>query len=416
MPETMPPHPYDAALVLPSGEVFWGMGVGTAGTVFGEVCFNTAMSGYQEILTDPSYAGQIITFTFPHIGNVGCNDEDIESSVVSSQLSDFSQTLATENWQLATVKGASGLILRENITEPSNYRSMQHLNDWLIARGIIGISGIDTRALTRRIRKQGAVNVAIVSGQLPVASCQIEEAIKTLKAMPSLAGMEFAADASCSEPYEWNQRRWSLEEGYNRNSQLATRNCLHIVAIDYGAKLNILRSFASLDCRITVVPATTSAQTILDMKPDGVFLSNGPGDPAATGVYAIPVIQDILDAKLPLFGICLGHQMLALALGARTEKMHQGHRGANHPIKHLAHGTVEITSQNHGFVVSDESLPSAIEVTHRSLFDGTIAGIRSKEHPAFAVQYHPESSPGPHDSRYLFEQFVQMMKEIQHAA
>ncbi len=413
MPETIPNHPYSAALVLPTGEVFWGHGVGAAGTVFGEVCFNTAMSGYQEILTDPSYAGQIITFTFPHIGNVGCNDEDIESSVVSFQSSDFNETLATGNWQLATRKGASGLILREPITEPSNYRSTQHLNEWLIARGITGISGIDTRALTRRIRAQGAVNVAIISCQLRVASCQIEEAIETLKAMPSLAGAELATASSCTESYEWTQNRWNLEQGYTRNSQLATGDFLHIVAIDYGAKLNILRSFANLDCRVTVVPATTSADVILAMNPDGVFLSNGPGDPAATGVYAIRVIQDLLAAKLPLFGICLGHQMLALALGARTEKMHQGHRGANHPIKNLSAGTVEITSQNHGFVVSDHALPDAIEVTHRSLFDGTIAGIRSKEYSAFAVQYHPESSPGPHDSRYLFEEFVGMMRSRQ---
>lgn len=392
MTQNMSPSPYDAALVLPSGEVFWGMGVGVAGTVFGEVCFNTAMSGYQEILTDPSYAGQIITFTFPHIGNVGCNDEDIETS--------------------GEGRGARGLILREPVTEPSNYRSTQHLNDWLIQRGITGISGIDTRSLTRRIRKEGAVNVAIVSGQSSEFRAQIEEAKKLLATLPSLAGAELAAAASCAESYEWKQTRWNLEHGY---TELCTLNSLpfNIVAIDYGAKLNILRSFASLGCRITVVPATTSAQAILAMNPDGVFLSNGPGDPAATGQFAIPVIQDILKAKLPLFGICLGHQMLALALGAHTEKMHQGHRGANHPIKNLGTGTVEITSQNHGFVVSDDALPDTIEVTHRSLFDGTIAGIKATHAPAFAVQYHPESSPGPHDSRYLFEQFVQMMRSRQ---
>jgi carbamoyl-phosphate synthase small subunit len=390
MTVNMPSHSYDAALVLPTGEVFWGMGVGTKGTVFGEVCFNTAMSGYQEILTDPSYAGQIITFTFPHIGNVGCNDEDVETR--------------------GEGRGARGLILREPITEPSNYRSTHHLNGWLVARGITGISGIDTRALTRKIRAHGAVNVAIVSGQSSELKVQIEEAKKIVATIPSLAGAELAAAASCTEPEEWTQKRWSLEQGY---TELCTLNSerFHIVAIDYGAKLNILRSFASLGCRITVVPAITTAEVILAMNPDGVFLSNGPGDPAATGQFAIAVIQEILKAKVPLFGICLGHQMLALALGANTEKMHQGHRGANHPIKNLSMGTVEITSQNHGFVVSEKNLPAAIEVTHRSLFDGTIAGIKATHAPAFAVQYHPESSPGPHDSRYLFEQFVTMIRE-----
>lgn len=376
----------NAALMLADGTVFSGAGFGAPGIAYGEICFNTAMTGYQEVLTDPSYKGQIITFTFPHIGNVGCNGEDIESAD-------------------KPVLGASGLIIRESITEPSNFRAQQHLNTWLIARGITGISGIDTRALTRAIRKKGAQNVAIISGQSVVSSQQLEEAKKKLAAYPSLKGMDLAKPASTKKPYEWTEPRWSL----TANGPRPAAN-YHVVAVDYGIKLNILRCLASLGCRVTVVPAETPAHDILALKPNGVFLSNGPGDPAATGEYALPIIKALMDSGLPIFGICLGHQLLGIAMGGKTEKMHQGHRGANHPVKDLKTGKVEITSQNHGFVVS-EQLPGDVEVTHRSLFDGTIQGLAHKTKPIFCVQGHPEASPGPHDSLYLFERFVKMMKE-----
>lgn len=377
------PSLLNAALLLADGTVFEGFGIGKAGIVFGEICFNTAMTGYQEILTDPSYNGQIITFTFPHIGNVGCNEEDIESD---GHL------------------GACGLIVREAITTPSNFRAKQHLNDWLIAKGITGISGVDTRALTRHIRKNGAQNAAIVSDEWQVASGKWQEVKEKLATYPSLKGMELAKKVTTQKTYEWTEPRWTFATGH---LPLATK--YHVVAIDYGEKLNILRCLASLGCRITVVHAETSAEDILALKPNGIFLSNGPGDPAATGTYAVPVIKKLTDSGLPVFGICLGHQMLALALGGKTEKMHQGHRGANHPVKDLKTGKVEITSQNHGFVVSEE-LPKDVEVTHRSLFDGTIQGLRHKSKPVFCVQGHPEASPGPHDSLYLFERFVKMME------
>jgi carbamoyl-phosphate synthase small subunit len=388
MPEATPllPTLTRAALLLADGTVFQGFSVGSPDTALGEICFNTAMTGYQEVLTDPSYAGQIITFTFPHIGNVGCNTQDIES---------------LDN----PVKGASGLVLREAITAPSNFRAQMHLDDWLKARGVSGICGVDTRALTVHIRKHGAQNCAIVSGKGQVTRGMLEEARKQLAVHPSLAGLELAKNVSTQKQYEWTEPRWLLTA-----NPLPLATTYHVVAVDYGEKLNILRSLASLGCRITVVPAQTSAEAILALKPNGVFLSNGPGDPEATGVYAIPVIQALVASGLPVFGICLGHQLLGLACGGKTEKMHQGHRGANHPIKNHTTGKVEITSQNHGFTVNAASLPPEVEVTHTSLFDGTVAGLKLKGKPVFCVQYHPESSPGPHDSLYLFEQFVQMME------
>lgn len=388
-PKNPLPSSLNAALLLADGTVFEGFAVGAPATVMGEICFNTAMSGYQEVLTDPSYNGQIVTFTFPHIGNVGCNGEDIESGGLDGAASNH--------------LGACGLVIREPITNPSNFRSRQHLDAWLKERGIAGICGIDTRALTRHIRKHGAQNVAIISGSAQVERALLEKVYQQLKVYPSLKGLDLAKEVTVKAPYEWNQPRWSLDAAPRH-----THVDYHVVAVDYGEKLNILRCLASLGCRITVVPAQTSAEDILKLNPDGVFLSNGPGDPAATGVYAVPVIQKLIASGLPVFGICLGHQMLAIAMGGSTEKMHQGHRGANHPVKDLQTGKVEITSQNHGFVVS-EKLPADVEVTHRSLFDGTIQGLRHKTKPVFCVQGHPEASPGPHDSLYLFERFVAMM-------
>ena len=375
------PPSSNAALVLADGQVFFGRGVGAPGETYGEICFNTAMTGYQEVLTDPSYAGQIITFTFPHIGNVGTNSEDIE----------------------AAKPVVRGLILREDITAPSNFRNNAHLNDWLVKNNITGICGVDTRAITRHIRLKGAGNCAIVFGE----KIDLDAVKEKLTAVPSLKGMELAKDVSTKEPYEWNETRWALSQGYGK----LAKPDYHVVAVGYGEKLNILRSLASLNCKITVVPADYPAEKILAMNPDGVFLSNGPGDPAATGVYALPIIKKLIDSGIPIFGICLGHQLLGLALGAKTEKMTQGHRGANHPVKNLKTGNVEITSQNHGFMVSVASLPANVEATHISLFDGTLQGLRVKDKPIFCVQYHPESSPGPHDSLYLFTQFVEMMEE-----
>lgn len=377
----------NAALLLADGTLFRGCGVGAPVTVFGEICFNTAMSGYQEVMTDPSYTGQVVTFTFPHIGNVGCNEEDIESDRKGAHL------------------GACGLIMRESITEPSNFRAKEHLDAWLKARGIAGISGVDTRALTRHIRKHGAQNVAIIHQAAEITDAHLQDVYKQLVAYPSLKGLELAKGVTTASSYEWSQPRWRL------GGTDSVPAHYHVVAIDYGEKLNILRCLASYGCRVTVVPAETSTEAVLALKPDGVFLSNGPGDPAATGVYAVPVIQQLVASGLPVFGICLGHQMLALALGGKTEKMHQGHRGVNHPIKNLKTGRVEITSQNHGFVVNGDSLPTNVEITHRSLFDGTVAGIAMKDKPVFAVQYHPEASPGPHDSMYLFAQFVALMEK-----
>ena len=370
-----------AALVLADGMVFWGRGVGAEGRCVGEVCFNTSITGYQEILTDPSYAGQIITFTFPHVGNVGTNPEDVET----------------------TTPAARGLVLRADITEPSNFRATRHLDAWLKGHGLVGIAGVDTRRLTRHLRVRGAQNGAIGHGEagaLDVAALGAEA-----QAWPGLEGMDLAQEVSCRQTYTWDQSRWAFGGGYGVQS----RPKHHVVAVDYGAKRNILRCLASAGCSVTVVPATAGFEEVLGHAPDGVFLSNGPGDPAATGAYAVPMIKEILRRDIPLFGICLGHQMLALALGARTEKMLFGHRGANHPVHELATGKVEITSQNHGFVVIEDSLPAGVRATHVSRFDGTLEGLEVEGKPVFSVQYHPEASPGPHDSHYLFERFVAMI-------
>lgn len=372
------------ALALADGTVLWGQGVGATSVVVGEVCFNTSITGYQEILTDPSYSGQIITFTFPHIGNVGVNEEDVE----------------------AIRPAVRGCILRADISEPSNWRSGQSLNNWLKSMGLVGLAGVDTRKLTRRIREGGAPIGALMHGA-PGEKYDIAALVDMARSWPGLEGMDLAREVTCRETYEWHESTWSLENGYGE----LTKSVRHVVAVDYGAKRNILRSLVSLGCRVTVVPATATADDVLHHAPDGVFLSNGPGDPAATGEYAVPVIREILNAGVPIFGICLGHQILALALGAGTEKMHHGHRGANHPVKNLVTGKVEITSQNHGFTVVEKSLPPGLRVSHRSLFDGSVEGLALDDRPVFSVQYHPEASPGPHDSRYLFEQFVALMDE-----
>ncbi len=369
------------ALVLASGEVMWGRGLGRIGQAVGEVCFNTSITGYQEIMTDPSYAGQIISFTFPHIGNVGSNDEDVEAATPATR----------------------GCVLRADITEPSNWRAAQNFGDWLAGMGLVGLAGVDTRRLTRLIRDGGAPVGTIhhaPDGNIDTAALKSEAA-----AWPGLEGMDLAKEVSCTQSYTWSETAWRLGEGYGR----AGTGKFHVVAVDFGAKRNILRCLASLGCAVTVVPANTTGQEVLALKPDGVFLSNGPGDPAATGVYAVAMVKAVLDADVPLFGICLGHQILALALGARTKKMHHGHRGANHPVKDLETGKVEITSQNHGFVVDKDSLPAAVTLTHSSLFDGSLEGIKVEGAPVFSVQYHPEASPGPQDSHYLFERFVAMM-------
>lgn len=384
MSESAPPLPkHNAVLLLADGTVFYGYGIGAQGQAVGEICFNTAMTGYQEVLTDPSYSGQIITFTFPHIGNVGANDEDIESLRCS----------------------ASGLIVRERPTPASNYRAQDDFNTWLVERGITGICGVDTRAITRHIRLKGAQNCLIAygdGGKLPA----LDLLKPVLDAAPALAGRELTCGVTAAQGYEWTQTRWQWGKGYGEN----TGTQRHVVAIDFGEKLNILRSLAARGCRVSVVPAKTSAKDILALRPDGIFLSNGPGDPAATGMFALRTLRELIASGVPMFGICLGHQLLALAMGAKTEKMHQGHRGANHPVKNLESGAIEITSQNHGFVVSQSSIPPELELTHISLFDGTVEGLKHLEKPIFSVQYHPESSPGPHDSQYLFDRFMEMME------
>jgi len=379
--------PATALLVLADGRVIEGQGLGATGHAAGEICFNTAMTGYQEILTDPSYSGQIITFTFPHIGNVGTNDEDIETV------------------NMAADSGIRGAVLAADITLPANYRASGHLNDWLAARGIIAISGVDTRALTALIREEGVPNAVIAHS--PDGHFDLDALKAQAAGWPGLEGMDLAKDASTLQTQTWSETKWAWNEGYGS----AGERPFKVVALDFGVKRNILRLLSDAGCDVVVMPATASADEVLAHKPDGVFLSNGPGDPAATGTYAIPTIAQIIDAGVPTFGICLGHQMLALALGGKTVKMHQGHHGANHPVFDHTTGKVEITSMNHGFAVDAESLPDDVEQTHVSLFDKSNCGLRHRTKPVFSVQYHPEASPGPQDSHYLFARFTDLMRD-----
>ncbi|TAK47991.1 MAG: carbamoyl-phosphate synthase small subunit [Xanthobacteraceae bacterium] len=381
-PESTP----TALLVLADGTILEGFGLGAEGHAVGEVCFNTAMTGYEEILTDPSYAGQIITFTFPHIGNVGTNETDIETV------------------NMAASSGARGVILRTAITGPSNYRATRHLDQWLKTRNIVGLAGIDTRALTALIRDTGMPNAVIAHAA--DGRFDREALAREARAWPGLEGMDLVPMVTSSQRFSWDETPWQWDIGHGRQEQPE----FHVVAIDYGVKRNILRLLAGAGCKVTVVPAATPANDILALKPDGVFLSNGPGDPAATGAYAVPVIRDVIEAGLPTFGICLGHQMLGIALGGKTKKMHQGHHGANHPVKDLVTGKVEITSMNHGFALDRDSLPAGVSETHVSLFDGSNCGIALKDKPVFSVQYHPEASPGPRDSHYLFQRFTDLMR------
>jgi carbamoyl-phosphate synthase small subunit len=378
-----------ALLVLADGTVFEGVGLGATGHAVGEVCFNTAMTGYQEILTDPSYAGQIITFTFPHIGNVGTNEDDIETV------------------NMAATPGARGVVLHSAITQPSSYRATRHLDQWLKARGVIGLCGIDTRALTSLIRVKGMPNAVIAHE--PSGRFDLDALKREARDWPGLVGMDLVPMVTSGQRFTWDETAWEWDKGYGRQQNPE----FHVVAIDYGIKRNILRQLASKGCKVTVVPAQTSAEDIVALKPDGVFLSNGPGDPAATGEYAVPVIRDIIAEGIPTFGICLGHQMLGIAVGAKTMKMHQGHHGANHPVKDLVTGKVEITSMNHGFAVDRETLPANATETHVSLFDGSNCGLALKDKPVFSVQYHPEASPGPRDSHYLFTRFAELMRNSQ---
>ncbi|HEX2527833.1 MAG TPA: glutamine-hydrolyzing carbamoyl-phosphate synthase small subunit [Geminicoccus sp.] len=370
-----------AALALADGTVFLGRGHGAAGLRTAEIVFNTAITGYQEILTDPSYAGQIVTFTFPHIGNVGVNGEDVE----------------------ATTPHAAGAVFRAWPTEPSNWRAERSLDQWLADHGIGAISGIDTRRLTRHLRDHGAQNAALQVA--PDGRLGLEALKAAAAAAPSMVGQDLAKDVSATQRYGWDEALWDLP-GYAHGKADGP----HVVAVDYGIKSNILRSLAEMGCRITVVPATTTSEEILALDPDGVLFGNGPGDPAATGEHAVPVIRKVVDADLPVFGICLGHQLLGLALGAKTTKMRFGHHGANHPVKDFTTGKVEITSQNHGFAIDEAELPDTVQVTHRSLFDGTIQGIALAGRPVFSVQYHPEASPGPVDSQHLFRRFVDAVR------
>ena len=372
-----------ACLALADGTLFYGYGFGATGQAEAELCFNTAMTGYQEIMTDPSYAGQIVTFTFPHIGNTGVTPEDDETAEPV----------------------AAGMVVKLDPTEPSNWRATQDLASWLAAKGRIGIGGVDTRRLTRAIRQQGAPHVAISHN--PDGNFDVEALVKAARGFKGLVGLDLAKEVTCAQSFHWDEMRWAWPEGYAR--QEAPRH--KVVAIDYGAKRNILRCLASTGCDVIVLPATATADEVLAHNPDGVFLSNGPGDPAATGAYAVPMIQGVLErSELPVFGICLGHQMLALALGAKTIKMNHGHHGANHPVKDVETGKVEITSMNHGFTVDSQTLPKGVMETHVSLFDGSNCGIRMTDRPVFSVQYHPEASPGPQDSFYLFERFANAME------
>ena len=379
---TTEPQKPTACLALADGSVFMGRGFGATGSTEAELVFNTAMTGYQEIMTDPSYAGQVVTFTFPHIGNVGVTPEDDETADPV----------------------AAGLVVRWDPTAPSNWRATGGLDDWLQRRGRIGIGGVDTRRLTRAIRRQGAPHVALSHD--PLGNFDIAALVARARAFAGLEGRDLARDVSCAQSYRWEETRWEWPSGHGR----AASGGPHVVAVDYGAKRNILRCLVSAGCAVTVVPATATAEDVLALQPDGVFLSNGPGDPAATGRYAVPMIREVIDRGLPVFGICLGHQMLGLALGARTVKMNHGHHGANHPVKDLETGKVEITSMNHGFAVDGQSLPGGVVQTHVSLFDGSNCGLRMTDAPVFSVQYHPEASPGPQDSIYLFDRFAAAMK------
>ncbi|MFA6219892.1 MAG: glutamine-hydrolyzing carbamoyl-phosphate synthase small subunit [Erythrobacter sp.] len=386
-------QPKDATgcLVFADGTVIWGKGFGATGSAVGEVCFNTAMTGYQEVMTDPSYDSQIVTFTFPHIGNVGANEEDVESRGPNGAL------------------GAVGLVVRQEITPQSNFRAQQGFAEWCVAHGKIGLSGVDTRALTRRIRLNGAPNAVIAHD--PRGTFDIKALKKQAAGWSGLEGLDLVPGVTRDNQEDWRGGHWQLGFGYHE----AGHERPHVVAIDYGAKDNIFRNLVKAGAKVTVVPARSPLEEILRLEPDGVFLSNGPGDPAATGEYAVPVIQGLLERDIPLFGICLGHQMLGLTAGAKTAKMHQGHRGANHPVQRVgkgwgeSEGLVEITSMNHGFAIDAATLPPGVEQTHVSLFDGSNCGIAIKGRKAFGVQYHPEASPGPQDSFYLFEKFVGML-------
>ena len=372
-----------ACLALADGTLFYGRGFGATGLTTAELCFNTAMTGYQEIMTDPSYAGQVVTFTFPHIGNTGVTPEDDETAEPV----------------------AAGMVVKWDPTEPSNWRATEELTAWLAKKGRIGIGGVDTRRLTRAIRQQGAPHVAIAHD--PDGNFDVEALVAAARGFSGLEGLDLAKEVTCAQSYQWNEMRWAWPEGFA--PQEAPKH--KVVAIDFGAKRNILRCLASAGCDVTVLPATATAEEVLAHNPDGVFLSNGPGDPAATGEYAVPMIKSVLETDLPVFGICLGHQMLALALGAKTVKMNHGHHGANHPVKDKTTGKVEITSMNHGFTVDSQTLPEGVEETHVSLFDGSNCGIAMSDRPVFSVQYHPEASPGPQDSFYLFERFAAAMDD-----
>jgi len=374
----------NAILILQNGKFFKGHGLGYQGTVTGEVCFNTSITGYQEIISDPSYAEQIINFTFPHVGNVGTNKEDHESDKIWTR----------------------GVIINDEITDPSNYRSLKHLDQWLKKNRIVGITGVDTRSLTSFIRDKGAPKGTI--SFFKKNKLNIKKLLNTTQKWSGLKNLDLAQQVTTKKNYVWkNYKTWTKKDGFLKNK----KKSFHVVAIDYGIKKNILRYFSDFNCKVTIVSCKTSANEIIKLKPSGIFLSNGPGDPAATGRYAIPIIKKLIKNNFPVFGICLGHQILALTLGAKTKKMGLGHRGANHPVKNLIKGNVEITSQNHGFEIIKKSLPKNVQVTHQSLFDNCIEGIRLKNKPVFSVQYHPESNPGPQDSVYLFEEFVRSMKK-----
>jgi len=373
-----------ACLALADGTIFYGRGFGATGEVVAELVFNTAMTGYQEIMTDPSYAAQVVTFTFPHIGNTGITPEDDESADPV----------------------AAGIVVKWDPTEPSNWRSASDLSEWMERRGRIGIGGVDTRRLTRAIRQQGAPHVVLAHD--PQGNFDIEAMVARARDWPGLVGMDLAREVSCAQSYRWDEGMWRWNEGFGTDRP---EKPLRVVALDYGAKRNILRSLAESGVDVTVLPATATAEEVLAHDPEGVFLSNGPGDPEATGEYAVPMIQTLLTRDLPIFGICLGHQMLALALGAKTVKMSHGHHGANHPVRNKESGRVEITSMNHGFAVDAQTLPKGVIETHVSLFDGSNCGLKLADRPVFSVQYHPEASPGPQDSAYLFERFAEAMRE-----